>query len=115
MALTTCPDCEHQISTSAAACPQCGRPMQSAKPEGAAGDGCPHCGSTHSVARVAGLHGGSEVLICVLLVFFFLIPGVIYYIVQEAVPYCASCGRRVTKDDLRRQEAETTPVAPALR
>jgi hypothetical protein len=88
--------------------------MASAKAGGAAGDGCPHCDATHSVARVAGLHGGSEVLICVLLVFFFLIPGVIYYIVQEAVPYCTSCGRRVTKDDRRREEASMTPVAPAL-
>jgi hypothetical protein len=27
MALVACPDCEQQISSSAAACPNCGRPM----------------------------------------------------------------------------------------
>lgn len=28
MPLTTCPDCDREISTTAAACPHCGRPMQ---------------------------------------------------------------------------------------
>ena len=28
MALTTCPDCQKQISDQAPACPYCGRPMQ---------------------------------------------------------------------------------------
>jgi len=26
MALTTCPDCQHELSTEAFACPKCGRP-----------------------------------------------------------------------------------------
>jgi uncharacterized membrane protein YdbT with pleckstrin-like domain len=39
MPLVTCPDCGHQVSTSAAVCPQCNRPMtpQVAAPAGAAG------------------------------------------------------------------------------
>ncbi len=32
MPLTTCPDCNREISTSAAACPGCGRPMAAATP-----------------------------------------------------------------------------------
>ena len=28
MALTTCPDCGHKLSTSATACPSCGAPMK---------------------------------------------------------------------------------------
>jgi hypothetical protein len=27
----------------------------------------------------------------------FLIPGIIYYIYMESVPYCSGCGRRVWK------------------
>lgn len=30
MALTTCPDCQVQISDAAPACPRCGRPMHAA-------------------------------------------------------------------------------------
>ena len=29
MPLVTCPDCQHQVSTTAASCPQCGRPTAS--------------------------------------------------------------------------------------
>jgi len=32
MALLSCPDCSHQISTSAVSCPHCGRPMRSSPP-----------------------------------------------------------------------------------
>ena len=54
---------------------------------------CPHCGS-HSVAKIRGLQGG-EVFVAILLFFFFIIPGIIYYIYIESVPYCSGCGRRV--------------------
>lgn len=43
MALMTCPDCNRQISSSAPACPNCGRPMKSAPltPEvHGTGEGC---------------------------------------------------------------------------
>lgn len=41
MPLVTCPDCGHQVSTSAAVCPQCNRPMSPpvAAPAAAAGPG----------------------------------------------------------------------------
>ena len=55
---------------------------------------CPHCGS-HSVGKVRGLQGIGEVFICATLVLLFLIPGIIYYIYIESVPYCSGCGRRV--------------------
>lgn len=32
MALVTCPDCSREISSAAASCPQCGRPMQGQRP-----------------------------------------------------------------------------------
>jgi len=47
---------------------------------------CPHCGS-HSVGKVRGLQGIGEVFICIILVLLFLIPGIIYYIYMESVPY----------------------------
>ncbi len=60
----------------------------------ASGRVCPHCGS-HHVGKVRGLQGFTEVMICIVLFFVFIIPGVIYYIYMESVPYCSGCGRRV--------------------
>lgn len=40
MALTTCPDCGRQVSTSAEKCPNCGRPIFT-------GIRCPNCQSTN--------------------------------------------------------------------
>ena len=31
----------------------------------------------------------------IILFFLFIIPGIIYYIYMESVPYCSGCGRRV--------------------
>ena len=55
---------------------------------------CPHCGS-HHVGKVRGLQGIGEVFAAVILFFLCLIPGIIYYIYMESVPYCSGCGRRV--------------------
>lgn len=44
-----------------------------------------------------GVQGPKEVLIAVILFLAFLIPGLIYYIVVESIPYCTACGRRVSK------------------
>jgi uncharacterized membrane protein YvbJ len=37
MALINCPECNHQVATSAAACPQCGAPIAGAKEAKASG------------------------------------------------------------------------------
>jgi hypothetical protein len=58
------------------------------------GRACPHCGS-HQVGKVRGLQGIGEVFVAVILFFLCLIPGIIYYIYMESVPYCSGCGRRV--------------------
>jgi hypothetical protein len=55
---------------------------------------CPHCGS-HQVGKVRGLQGFGEVMICIILFFLGIVPGIIYYIYMESVPYCSGCGRRV--------------------
>jgi DNA-directed RNA polymerase subunit RPC12/RpoP len=60
---------------------------------------CPHCGS-HSVGKVRGLQGMEEVSQCAVLLLLFLIPGIIFYIYMESVPYCSGCGRRVRAVDV---------------
>lgn len=42
MGLTTCPDCNHEVSTAARACPNCGRPLKVAEATqiGGQGEGC---------------------------------------------------------------------------
>jgi hypothetical protein len=49
------------------------------------------------VGKVRGLQGVGEVLTAAILVVALLIPGIIYYIYMESVPYCSGCGRRVWK------------------
>ncbi len=58
------------------------------------GRACPHCGS-NQVGKVRGLQGVGEVFTAVILLFLCLIPGIVYYIYMESVPYCSGCGRRV--------------------
>ena len=55
---------------------------------------CPHC-SSQSVGKVRGLQGIGEVLIVLILFCLFIIPGIIFYIYMETVPYCSACSRRV--------------------
>ena len=59
-----------------------------------AGSTCRHCGS-HSVGKVRGLQGVGEVFVAAILIFLFIIPGIIFYIYMESGPYCSGCGRRV--------------------
>jgi hypothetical protein len=99
MALTTCPDCNNSVSTSAASCPHCGcpiaaQPVQHAATDPVGGRRCPHCKS-HQVGKVRGMQGVGEVLVCMALLCLGLIPGIIYYIHRESLPYCSGCGRRV--------------------
>jgi hypothetical protein len=53
------------------------------------------------------LQGPVEVLVGVILLLCFLIPGVLFYIVQEGRPYCSGCGRRAGRAALR-----TAPAHP---
>jgi len=41
------------------------------------------------------MQGFREVLGVVIGLFLFLIPGIIYYIWAESIPYCQACGQRV--------------------
>ena len=90
MTLLVCPDCEGSVSSNAAECPHCGCPTEGSY----AANVCPYCGS-NSIGRVRGLQGVFEVVICLILLLCLILPGIIYYIFQEAQPYCSGCGRRV--------------------
>ena len=103
--LVACPDCAHNVSPAAAACPNCGRPLNattvpSTTTPGAVGHTCPYCRSGQ-VGKIRGLQGVGEVAVAFLLTLLFLIPGIIYYIYIESVPYCSGCGRRVRFDSRR--------------
>jgi hypothetical protein len=67
-----------------------------AAPTGAPASGkvCPYCRS-HQVGKVRGVQGFEEVITCMILFALFIIPGVIYYVYMESIPYCSGCGRRV--------------------
>jgi predicted RNA-binding Zn-ribbon protein involved in translation (DUF1610 family) len=95
MALERCPDCGEQVSSSAPACPHCGRPIA------VSGARCPFCHAS-GVGRVRGLQGPLEVLGGIVLLLAFIVPGIVYYIVMESIPYCTSCGRRVPRRLLRK-------------
>jgi predicted RNA-binding Zn-ribbon protein involved in translation (DUF1610 family) len=92
--LTKCKGCGRDISTKASSCPHCGCLLHGTLPQHQERMACPHCGS-HAVGKVRGLQGIGEVFLCIVLFFLFLVPGLIYYIYMESVPYCSGCGRRV--------------------
>ena len=107
MALTTCSECGKPVSSSAASCPNCGFPLRpqplSTQAPGqripvvhGVGGSCPFCGS-NQVGKVRGLQGPAEVLAAAFLTLLCLIPGIVYYIYIESVPYCSGCGRRVRR------------------
>jgi DNA-directed RNA polymerase subunit RPC12/RpoP len=63
-----------------------------------AGPRCPRCGGR--VKRVRGLQGFGEVLTFCVLFLLAAIPGFIYYIWIETVPFCMACGRRVKRPQI---------------
>jgi len=93
MSLTSCPDCGSQVSTVAAVCPKCGRPLAATTAQTTDGRHCRHCGGINA-EKIRGLQGFREVLTCLVLFFLGVIPGIVYYIYIESVPYCSECGKR---------------------
>jgi len=86
MATVTCPDCDDQISTSAAACPHCGAPQTRA---------CPRCGE-RTVGDVDGLKG-FEIAVALVLLAVCIVPGLAYYFDRTRLSWCSSCHRRVPR------------------
>ena len=96
MFAVSCHGCGHEVSTGAPVCPRCGSliAQKHPKPGDVQSPGCPNCGA-HTVGKVRGLHGVKEVMIAVVLLLCFIVPGIIYYIHMKGVLYCTSCGRRL--------------------
>jgi hypothetical protein len=89
MALQTCPDCQHKVSESALACPQCGRALVLGP------EFCPYC-KQPTAKKVQGVFG-LEGVITILLLCLGIIPGAIYYFDVTRYPYCTACDRRIRK------------------
>lgn len=70
---------------------------------------CHFCGGS-SVARTRGLQGFREVMIAAVLTLCLVVPGVVYYIWIESIPYCSGCGRRVRR--LTPAETSAPPASP---
>lgn len=86
MALETCQDCGHEVSTSATSCPSCGRPRKRR---------CVHCGMP-AVENIDGVRG-METLLLIALTLLMFIPGLLYYFDRTRLPYCTACHRRNPK------------------
>ncbi len=98
-----CPYCAEVIQANAVKCKHCGEFLDGRRlrkilaTSGGEGKGrkCPYCGA-YGVGKVRGLQGMGEVVIAAILMFLCIIPAVVYYVSVESVPYCSSCGRRVS-------------------
>lgn len=89
MALKSCPECSHQVSESALACPACGHPFAVAGAQV-----CPYC-QQPTLIKMQGLYGGKEICIGLVLFALFILPGLAYYFDVSKQPRCSNCLRRV--------------------
>jgi RNA polymerase subunit RPABC4/transcription elongation factor Spt4 len=89
--LQACPECDHEVSESALACPNCAHPFAVAGAQV-----CPYC-QKPTLMKMQGLYGAKEILIALVLLAFFIIPGLAYYFDVSKQPRCSNCKRRVSK------------------
>jgi len=111
MALISCPECSHQVSRQAGACPNCGRPFPPASAHGKRTVPMPRrgyiCESCGEVGWPKSVVKGSF-LIEILLWLCFIVPGLIYTIwrLTSRVKECPECSGHMIP--------VTTPRARAL-
>lgn len=60
---------------------------------------CPYCGA-RDVRWERGVQGTREIIIFLVLLLFYIVPGLIYYFHLQGLPLCRSCGRRIRKENI---------------
>jgi len=85
VALQSCKDCGHQVSTSAKACPSCGAPVSLR---------CPTCGE-QEVTREGGLYDLSEKVIFIGLLIGGVVGAFLFYAAINRYPWCNRCQKRL--------------------
>ena len=96
MALIKCPECMNDVSTAAAACPQCGFPITQQKnnlnePE-IIPKGMVRCRNCSSIVKPRLMHASySSFIIAILLLCLGIIPGIIYIIWESSRKQCPKC------------------------
>ena len=95
MALVKCPECGHDVSTTAEVCPNCGAPPElqwipievEEMPPGSVQ--CRHC---HAIVKPQGMQvGRGSLVIAILLLSLGIVPGLIYIMWETSRKQCPNC------------------------
>lgn len=86
MNLINCPDCNHQVSSSAPACPSCGCPIS----DPGLTNVCINCGRAGTYSKGSTTCG--EYLLVLIGMMFFLLPGLLLLVIFHSQNRCSYCG-----------------------
>lgn len=94
MALISCTECMKEISDKAAACPNCGNPIKQITAESKIVPGdrkCMKCGYTGQMKTWLSNYNAPQ-FIALILLFFYIIPGLIFIALSWGKHKCPKCG-----------------------